>query len=138
LPSWTTRTTTHAVLSRLLTSLEFSKLCDRLKVKSYIAALGTAILAKASNPRIDVFSLKAADESPGAYDARRPAEKVLVPASQKYRFSLGVSGPQPLNNNPFMRSLWRVDLDESARRSGWEIGDRGGLSMPVLFVAGKV
>jgi len=33
--------------------------------------------------------------------------------------------------------LWRVDLDESARRSGWEIGDRGGLSMPVLFVAGK-
>jgi len=33
--------------------------------------------------------------------------------------------------------VWRVDLDESARRSGWEIGDRGGLSMPVLFVAGK-
>ncbi len=35
------------------------------------------------------------------------------------------------------RYLWRVDLDESARRSGCEIGDRGALSMPVLFVAGK-
>jgi hypothetical protein len=33
--------------------------------------------------------------------------------------------------------LWRVDLDESARRSGWEIGDRGELRMPGLFVAGK-
>jgi transposase len=37
----------------------------------------------------------------------------------------------------FVVPLWRVDLDESARRSGWEVGDRGELSMPGLFVAGK-
>jgi len=36
-----------------------------------------------------------------------------------------------------LAGVWRVDLDESARRSGWKVGDRGELSMPVLFVAGK-
>jgi hypothetical protein len=82
---------------------EFSELCERAKLKSYIAVLGNAMLAKASNPRIDVYSLKAGDKAPGAYDARRPAEKVLVPASQRHRFSLGTSGPQPLNNQPFFR-----------------------------------
>lgn len=76
---------------------------ERLGVRSYIAALGTALVAKAANRRIDVFSLKAADDSPGAHDARRPAEKILVPASKKYRFSLGVPGRQPLNNQPFFR-----------------------------------
>lgn len=82
---------------------DFSELCARANLKSYIAALGNAILAKASNPRIDVFSLKAGDKSPGAYDARRSAEKVLVPASQIHKFSLGTTGPQPLNNQPFFR-----------------------------------
>jgi hypothetical protein len=83
---------------------DFSEVCARAKLRSYIAVLGNAMLAKASNPRIDVYSLKAGDDSPGAYDARRPAEKVLVPASQQHRFSLGTSGGQPLNNQPFFRS----------------------------------
>jgi len=81
----------------------FSEQCASANLKSYIAVLGNAMLAKASNPRIDVYSLKAGDKSPGAYDARRPAEKVLVPASQRHRFSLGTNGPQPLNNQPFFR-----------------------------------
>src|SRR2546429_5686432 len=80
---------------------EFSEQCRPANLKSYIAVLGNAMLAKASNPRIDVYSLKAGDKAPGAYDARRPAEKVLVPASQKHGFNLGTSGPQPLNNQPF-------------------------------------
>ena len=82
---------------------EFSEICARANLKSYIAALGNAMLAKASNQRVDVFSLKAGDKSTGAYDARRPAEKVLYPASTKHQFSLGTSGPQPLNNQPFFR-----------------------------------
>lgn len=81
-----------------------SDACDRVGVRSYIAALGTALLAKATNRRVDVFSLKASDDSPGAYSARSPAEQVLVPASRKHRFSLGVDGHQPLNNQPFFRS----------------------------------
>jgi hypothetical protein len=87
---------------------EFSELCAKKNLKSYIAVLGNAMLAKASNRRVDVFSLKAGDQSPGAYDARRPAENVLVPASQTHRFSLGATGPQPLNNQPFFRS-YRID-----------------------------
>lgn len=89
---------------------DFSELCAKRNLKSYIAVLGNALLAKGSNPRIDVYSLKANDDSGGAYDARRSAEKVLVPASQEYRFSLGTTGPQPLNNNPFFRS-YRIARD---------------------------
>lgn len=93
---------------------EFSELCARKNLKSYIAVLGNAMLAKASNPRVDVCSLKAGDKSEGAYDARRPAEKVLVPASQSYKFSLGTTGPQPLNNQPFFRS-YRIDSEMRVR-----------------------
>jgi hypothetical protein len=84
---------------------EFSAMCEKVTYRSSIAVLGNAILAKATNERIDTFSLKASADHPGAYDARRPAEKVLVPASQRYKFHLGVNGPQPLNNQPFFRHL---------------------------------
>jgi hypothetical protein len=92
----------------------FSEQCKDANLKSYIPALGNALLAKASNPRIDVFSLKAGDNSPGAYDARRSAEKVLVPASQLHRFSLSTSGAQPLNNQPFFRE-YRIHKDMRVR-----------------------
>lgn len=93
---------------------KFSELCAKRNLKSYIAVLGNALLAKASNPRIDAYSLKAGDESGGAYDARRSAEKVLVPASQEHRFSLGATGPQPLNNQPFFRS-YRITREMRVR-----------------------
>jgi hypothetical protein len=93
---------------------DFSALCAKKNLKTYIAALGNAMLAKATNPRVDVFSLKANDTSPGAYDARRPAEKVLVPASQRYKFNLGATGPQPLNNQPFFRA-YRLDTTVTVR-----------------------
>lgn len=92
----------------------FSELCAKVKLKSYVAVLGTALLAKAANPRVDVCSLKAGDMSGGAYDARRPAEKVLVPASQTHGFSLGTTGPQPLNNQPFFRA-YRIDRGMTVR-----------------------
>lgn len=97
---------------------DFSGLCEKLTYRSSIAVLGNAMLAKAANERIDAFSLKASADHPGAYDARRTAEKVLVPASQRYKFHLGVSGPQPLNNQPFFRHLRiesRMTVRENAR-----------------------
>lgn len=93
---------------------KLSELCAAKNLKTYIAALGNALLAKAANPRIDVFSLKASDNSPGAYDARRSAEKVLVPSSQEHRFSLGTTGPQPLNNQPFFRE-YRITREMPVR-----------------------
>ena len=82
----------------------FSDLCERVGYRTSIAVLGNSMLAKAANPRVDVFSLKASADHPGAFDARRSAERVLVPASQRSAFHLGVTGPQPLNNQPFFRS----------------------------------
>lgn len=101
---------------------KFSELCAERNLKSYIAVLGNALLAKASNPRIDAYSLKAGDESGGAYDARRSAEKVLVPASQEHRFSLGATGPQPLNNQPFFRS-YRITREMRVRGHARDVLD---------------
>lgn len=101
---------------------KFSELCAQRNLKSYIAVLGNALLAKASNPRIDAYSLKAGDESGGAYDARRSAEKVLVPASQEHRFSLGTTGPQPLNNQPFFRS-YRITREMRVRGHARDVLD---------------
>jgi hypothetical protein len=101
---------------------EFSELCLEKGLKSYIPVLGNALLAKATNPRVDVFSLKARDKSQGAYDARRTAENVLVPASHKHRFSLGTTGAQPLNNQPFFRSI-RIDTDLPVRPDAAELRD---------------
>ena len=84
---------------------KFSATCAKVGYLTSIAVLGNAMLAKAANPRVDVFSLKAGADHPGAYDARRTAERVLVPASQQHEFHLGVTGPQPLNNSPFFRTL---------------------------------
>lgn len=94
----------------------FSALCEAVRYRSSIAVLGNALLAKAANERIDVFSLKASADHPGAYDARRTAEKVLVPASQRNHFHLGVTGPQPLNNQPFFRHL-RIESKMTVREN---------------------
>ncbi|MFO1465441.1 MAG: restriction endonuclease, SacI family [Steroidobacteraceae bacterium] len=94
----------------------FSEMCEKVSYRSSIAVLGNAMLAKATNERIDVFSLKASADHPGAYDARRTAEKVLVPASQRHRFHLGVTGPQPLNNQPFFRHL-RIESKMTVREN---------------------
>jgi hypothetical protein len=84
---------------------EFSEHCRAKGLRTHIAVLGTMMLAKAANTRVDVFSLKASDDSAGAFDARGVAEKVLVPASRLYKFDLGARKAQPLNNQPFFRSL---------------------------------
>lgn len=95
---------------------DFSAMCEKATYRSSIAVLGNAMLAKATNERIDAFSLKASADHPGAYDARRTAEKVLVPASQRYKFHLGVNGPQPLNNQPFFRHL-RIESKMTVREN---------------------
>lgn len=79
--------------------------------KTHIAFLGTAILAKATDLSVDVLSVKAKSPIPGqappagAYSARVLAEKVLVPVSVELGIDLGVSGRQPLNNQPYFRMI---------------------------------
>jgi hypothetical protein len=77
-----------------------------------ITMLGTAILAKALNPEVNLFWFKpthvdAANKS-RSYSARTLCHAALVPLSAEYGFSLGVSGREPLNNQPFFR-MERLD-----------------------------
>ena len=65
-----------------------------------VAALGTAILAKCVSPRVDVFSLKASTGDRG-YSARSLCKDVLAPNARELDINLGVSGPEPLNNQPY-------------------------------------
>lgn len=81
---------------------EFSVACDDSS-KTHIAFLGTALLAKATNINVDPFSVKASDSSEGAYSARGLGHGVLVPNAPLLDIHLGVTGREPLNNQPYFR-----------------------------------
>lgn len=72
-----------------------------------VTMLGTAMLAKALHPGVNLYWFKpkhvGASEIGRAYSARTLCHTVLVPLSAEYGFSLGVSGREPLNNQPFFR-----------------------------------
>lgn len=70
--------------------------------KTYTVALGTGLLARATDTRVDALALK---ESSGdsAYSARSLAHGVLVPAAVEFGFDLRATGREPLNNQPFFR-----------------------------------
>ena len=82
-----------------------SELCEAANAKTHIAFLGTALLANALNQAVDLYAIKPnhAPDRPNAFSARVLAEKVLVPVSAEAGFSLGVTGRQPLNNQPYFR-----------------------------------
>ncbi len=86
-----------------------SRACEEARIRSHVAVFGNAILAKATNLDVDPFSLKARDDSAGAYSARGIADKVLGPWATQVGLNIGVSGPYPLNNQPFFHAA-RVSL----------------------------
>jgi hypothetical protein len=74
----------------------------RASSRTFVAVLGTALLAKATDLRADTLTLK---ENTGerAYSARGLCHQVLVPAAVDFGFHLGATGREPLNNQPFFR-----------------------------------
>jgi hypothetical protein len=80
--------------------------------RSYIAAFGTALLAKAADDRVDTLTVKAS-VGPTAY-SMRGVVRVLAERASHYGYDLGVSGPEPLNNQPWFR-LERVDRPVAIR-----------------------
>ncbi len=88
---------------------QLSRLCEGGS-KTHIAFLGTAMLAKAVDRRADLFAIKPehAPDNANAFSARILAENVLVPLSADLGISLGVTGRQPLNNQPYFR-MTRLD-----------------------------
>lgn len=71
--------------------------------RTHIAMLGTALLAKATDLRADAFSVKEGAGTPGAYSARGLGHGVLVPNAPMLGIHLGVTGREPLNNQPYFR-----------------------------------
>lgn len=94
------------VLQRLPGSLEWVERISELgracegASQTPIAVLGTAILSKATNLRIDPFSLQASDGKRG-YSARSIAQHVLAACAPRLEIDIGVTGKEPLNNQPF-------------------------------------
>jgi SacI restriction endonuclease len=87
-----------------------SQLCDQGVSKTHIAFLGTAMLAKAMDRRADLFAIKPehAGDNPNAFSARTLCHSVLVPLAAELGINLGVTGREPLNNQPYFR-MTRLD-----------------------------
>ncbi|MNS01483.1 SacI restriction endonuclease [compost metagenome] len=88
----------------------FSKICEDGTSKTHIAFLGAALIAKAVDRRADLYAIKPkhAGDNPNAFSARSLAHGVLVPLAAELGFSIGVTGREPLNNQPYFR-MTRLD-----------------------------
>ncbi len=97
-PSWTEK------VERL------SQFCADGVSSTHIAFLGTVILAKAVSRKADLFAIKPthAGDNPNAFSARSLCHSVLVPLAAELGFSIGVTGREPLNNQPYFR-MTRLD-----------------------------
>lgn len=69
--------------------------------KLALTAFATAILAKATEPRVDALSLIDRTGDPNSYNARTFAREVLVPSARRLGFLLGTNGPDPLAGSPW-------------------------------------
>ena len=84
---------------------ELSRICEASVSKTHIAFLGTAMLARAMTREADLFAIKPqhARDNPKAFSARTLCHSVLVPLAAELGISLGVTGREPLNNQPYFR-----------------------------------
>jgi SacI restriction endonuclease len=81
---------------------EFARQTFQMASKTYTPALGTALLARATDDRIDPLSIKT-EYGPNSYSLRTVGHAVLVPAARDLGFSIRNTGREPLNNQPFFR-----------------------------------
>ena len=82
-----------------------SELCAIGVSKTHIAFLGTTLIAKAMRLDVDLFAIKPkyAPENPRAFSARTLCHTVLVPLAGELDMNIGVTGREPLNNQPYFR-----------------------------------
>ena len=82
-----------------------SRLCEEGVSKTHIAFLGTSMIAKSLRSDVDLFAIKPkhSPDNPRAYSARSLCHGVLVPLAPELGVSIGVTGREPLNNQPYFR-----------------------------------
>lgn len=74
--------------------------------KTYVAALGAALLAKATDPRVDSLT-QALNAGPAGYSLRSVAE--FLQSRVRGHVHLGTLSKNPVNNSPFLRGPGRID-----------------------------
>lgn len=101
-----------------------SRLCEAGAPKTHIAFLGTVMLAKALDLRADLFAIKPthAKDNENAFSARTLCHSVFVPLAAELGISLGVTGREPLNNQPYFR-MTRLDDGTPILGGGREVFD---------------
>lgn len=97
---------------------KLSELCERADIRTHIAFFGAALIAKSASRRADLFAIKPehAPDNPNAFSARSLCHGVLVPLAAELDISLGVTGREPLNNQPYFRMV-RLDDGTPVRAS---------------------
>ena len=81
----------------------FSEIAKESGVLTHVAFLGIAIHAKATDCRVDPFSIKTRSKRPGAYSARSFGD-VLASHAKELEINLGRTGREPLQNQPYEKS----------------------------------
>nr|WP_010133141.1 restriction endonuclease, SacI family [Microbulbifer agarilyticus] len=89
-------------------------LCPYRKSSTFVAALGTALLAKSVEPNVDVYSLLDRDGGERSYSARSLADNVWAKNRAYLDVDLGANNANPLNNTPFVGRA-RIDAIERVR-----------------------
>lgn len=99
--------------------LSFTQTVFAMKSKTYVPALATILLAKATDESLDVLSIKSAGK--GTYSMRGLGHQVVVPKSREHGFFLRTTGAEPLNNQPWFRYN-RIDEFERVKdRDQYEV-----------------
>jgi hypothetical protein len=96
---------------------EFAQQTFQMGSKTYTPALGTVLLARATDERIDPLSIKA-EYGPNTYSLRTLGHGVLVPTARQLGFSIRNTGREPLNNQPFFRYDHMSAIDRVRDKEG--------------------
>lgn len=82
----------------------FVALCEQANTKTHIAFYATSLLAKTADESVNLFEIKPThSDNPKSYSARSLCHSVIVPFSVENHISIGVTGREPLNNQPYFR-----------------------------------
>jgi hypothetical protein len=95
----------------------FARQTFQMASKTYTPALGTVLLARATDDRIDPLSIKA-EYGRNTYSLRTLGHEVLVPAARELGFSIRNTGREPLNNQPFFRYDHMSVIDRGTGQGG--------------------
>ncbi len=97
--------------------VQFARQTFQMQSKTYTPALGTVLLARATDDRVDPLSIKS-EYGPDTYSLRTLGHQVLVPAARRLGFSIRNTGREPLNNQPFFRYDHMSLIDRVRDRPG--------------------